>query len=669
MNNTQKRKAEKIVAKFVADCEEGGQYDVIEIARSYVKSNYANIEYCIRNKIPLMFLGKTQLGKTFIKFALEEISYRNKLHNIGILNTTNLLASFDQTSSRALNFFYNSGRGVKTTNDKNLMLQPRDFVINMTSSSRTDKIIQKIAEAEKLSLAKRLPLPSILVHMDEAEEFSSDIGDPNSGVKSSECDKKLWTLKNSRNKTKTSSIMFANYSATLLSKLLLQPQFSTNNGYLNSKQIFELPVNPYYKGIGTVNNLIDGCFEEEEKRVFNGDSYITKTANHRNTLNPKILCEKVIDLINNDPYGLVQIGNVVMGNKKTSHLHVGKLVQYHFNSLGKACEVWDRGHVTRLDKLAEVVIVIQNGDSSEFTIPNKLKMIADHFDPETLKAILIVSKKMTNKSISIEIADRLWCDPNSKYLGYYCNFTAYYGPKSANCEEEIQYMRCTGNRPDLKRHVFFTTPMVKETIENYYKQQDLLISKIQSMPNSELSKDDVINWLFPRGKRVGKAVVNREINHNRDSSSYTSISNSERLEYLNDGFTERDCLVPITDFQMKSIESKRKNETQREAMYNFLLKKGIEVNATSPDELEVVSLKKYPDMGSVWAPVKFGAGKHTKTICTFVKASRGYSVYVYNKLTSASHIEYDMEVGDDGYIMLNSSRASEQTDVMHLRVA
>lgn len=668
MNQTQKRKVEKIVSQFLSDCSnETGQYNAINIAREFVKNNYTNIEYCIKNKIPLMFLGKTQLGKTFVKFALEELSYTNKLNNIGILNTTNLLASFNQTNDRAIDFFYGI-RNVKSTNDRNLILQPNDFVINMTNASRTNKLTQYIAGAERLCTAKGLPLPNILVHMDEAEEFSSDIGDVNNGIKSSKCDVELYNLKNSRNKPGTCGIVFANYSATLLSKLLLQPQFSTSNGFLNIKQIFELPVNPYYKGIGTVTDLIVDCFEEEQKRVFNGDSYIAKTANAHNTLNPSILCDKVIDLINNDTYGLVQIGNVVMGKNKTSHKVVAKLVQQHFHTKQKACEIWDGGNITALDKLSEVVIVIHNGDNDEYNIPEKLKMIADHFDSGSLKAILIISKKMTNKSISIEVPGE-WSDVNSKYFGYYCNFTAYYGPVRSNCEEEIQYMRCTGNRPDLKRHVFFTTQPVKETIENYYKQQDLLINKIRSMPNGELSTDEAIDWLFPRGKRVGKAVVSREIIFNRDSSNYTTITNNERVDYVNDGFIERDTLIPITELQMKNIESRRKTDTQREAMLNFLVKKGITPNAMIPDELEVVTLKKYPDMNSVWGPVTVGAGKHTQTVCTFVKSNNGYAVYVYNKRTSEPYIEYDMEVGKDGYLEFNSSLASKPTDVMHLRVA
>jgi len=209
MNNTQKRKAEKIVAKYLNDCSsETGQYNAINIAREFVKNNYINIEYCIKNKIPLMFLGKTQLGKTFVKFALEELSYANKLNNIGILNTTNLLASFNQTSERALDYFYGV-RSVKSTNDKSIMLQPNDFVINMTNASRTNKLTQYIADAEKRCTTKGLPLPSILVHMDEAEEFSSDIGDVNNGIKSSKCDVELYNLKNSRNKSNTSSIVFA----------------------------------------------------------------------------------------------------------------------------------------------------------------------------------------------------------------------------------------------------------------------------------------------------------------------------------------------------------------------------------------------------------------------------------------------------------------------------
>ena len=205
---------------------------------------------------------------------------------------------------------------------------------------------------------------------------------------------------------------------------MIHGPYSYELGHLTKEQVYRIPNHPDYKGLN-IPNFIEPVLSIESN--FSGDTY-TKSANLRNTLNPQRVVNEVELLITNN--NLVQIGNVVFGRQRSGHTKVAGMLTRAFQNKGRTVTMWDNEDFHQLNNSSEIVVIVHNGHARDLTVAEKLTAIAHGWDRTELKAILIISKMMTGKSITVECEH--WYDPTSLEFGFYANFTAYYGPGKEN---------------------------------------------------------------------------------------------------------------------------------------------------------------------------------------------------------------------------------------------
>jgi hypothetical protein len=509
--------------------------DLIELQKTRVISNWSNFKYCIQNKLPIYALADTQSGKTFFKFLLADQALNDGVADNVIISTTNLTGAMTQICDRAIEWGKSIGRQVKSTSDKSAYMVKGDIFINMTNANRTNRIDTIVEDAEKTAKKYKRPSPKILVILDEGEEFHEL-------TETSQCDTALGNLliHNKHN------ISVVKVSATLLSHMLIHGQFSSDLGFLTKEQIYQIPNHPDYKGLN-IPYFIEPELKSEQH--FSGDCY-TKKANLRNTSNIKIVVDQVELLISNQKKigddaktkSLVQIGNVVFGRMRSGHLKVAGMFIKSFQNKGRSVTLWDDEEFNQLSNSAEVVIVIHNGQARDLTVAEKLTKIAHGWDRSKLKAIIIISKMMTGKSITVEC--ERWYDPNSREFGFYANFTAYYGPGKENITTAIQAMRCTGIRPALKKHVMWTTDDTKQDIENYRDQITRFISHLNRV--GSMDRTQIIEWVA--GTRpITKSKVQKGFvgNIGVKKRAGDTITDAERLDFISKGVPTLDQVYQV----------------------------------------------------------------------------------------------------------------------------
>jgi hypothetical protein len=624
------------------------------IANDYWDNRWNDVIHCVQYNKPIYMCADTQCGKTFYKLVLAFKLLQHKLVTNVVINTTSLTSAKDQMFSRVRQYFMMKGIDVKITDDHNIVMMPGNVIVNMTNASRTNKLTKLINDAEDIARmqakeTKTKPVyPRIMILRDEGEEFSSDVGNPSSGIKSSACDRELFNLINTRNTNQTSQVYVAEISATLYSHIMLHNQFTSTHGYLENKQIFELPYCSHYKGIRTVKDIIDDSLVEETPNVFGNDQY-KNTANLRNTQNFKIVVDKIDQLICQNPYGLVQIGNVVLGVSKNSHRIASELLSRQFINKQYSVEIWDQQSIQELNTECEIVIVIQNGDTDQNTISEKFMTIADNWNRKNLKAILVVAKKMTSKSITLEVPG--WDIVKSPYFGFYANFTVFYGPRNGNVADEIQFMRCTGNRPALKTHRLITTERTKIAIEGYYKEQANLISLLNQQ--GQLSTDFIMKRLVPIGKRKAKGSINQALNGNQHAVK--RIENSDRDIHAQSGLTLRDMIIPITSRQMSAIQQ------NRTAMRDFALDNGFMPCGLDYDDIIIRKQTVYKSQSDARNAIRNGT-KAAKVVFSYHQKGKRFFVYAYNKEYNGSYARYKMEIDSLGNCIFPYSEISMEKD-------
>jgi hypothetical protein len=601
--------------------------DLINLQRNRVTANWLNFKYCIQNKLPIYALADTQSGKTFFKFWLANQALDDNLVDNVIISTTNLTGAMTQILDRAIEWGKGIGRQVKTTTDKSAYMIKGDIFINMTNVNRTNRIDTIVADAEKTAKKFNKPAPRILVIMDEGEEFHEL-------TETSQCDFALGNLlvHNKHN------ISVVKVSATLLSHMLIHGQFSSDLGFLAKEQIYQIPNHPDYKGLN-IPNFIEPVFVAETN--FSGDCY-TKKANLHNTSNIKIVVDQVELLIANQKTigddaqtkSLVQIGNVVFGRMRSGHLKVAELLSMAFIKKSRTVTLWDDEDFNQLNNSTEVVIIVHNGHAKDLTIAEKLTAIAHGWDRTKLKAVVIISKLMTGKSITVECEH--WYDQTSPEFGFYCNFTAYYGPGRENITTAIQAMRCTGIRPSLKKNVMWATEDTKQDIMNYRDQIGMFISHLNNV--GLMTKTQIIAWRDGFTRPITKAAIQKKLGILTGSSKRSAsevIDDSER--HIS---TEADMLIDVPTSIYKKIH------TDIKAIGNFVSTKGFTPFSTDPEDWELRQDRAYStDNYARHAFKNHTVGKKVKA--HWVKKSKGYVLYIKNNMNAFPRVEHVIHAIDN----------------------
>jgi hypothetical protein len=604
--------------------------DLIELQRTRVLGNWPNFKYCIQNKLPIYALADTQSGKTFFKFWLADQALNDGIVDNVIISTTNLTGAMTQMFDRAVDWGKSIGRQIKGTTDKNAYMIKGDIFVNMTNVNRTNRIDAIVNDAEKTAKKLNKPVPRILVIMDEGEEFHEL-------TETSQCDTALGNLliHSQHNISKVS------VSATLLSHILIHGKYSSDLGYITKEQIYQIPNHPDYKGI-TSSNLqnpfIDPVLVAETN--FSGDCY-TKKANLRNTSNIKITVDQIETLINEQKNigddaqtkSLVQIGNVVFGRVRSGHLQVADMFTRAFQNKGRTVSIWDDKDFNQLNHSSNIVIVIHNGHAKDLTVSAKLTAIAHGWDRKNLKAVIIISKMMTGKSITVECDN--WYEPSSPEFGFYANFTAYYGPPKENITTGIQAMRCTGIRPAIKKNVMWTTDDTKQDIENYKDQITRFITHLNTV--GSITQTQMVEWVM--GNRpVTKAAVQKKLgilNGSSNRSASEVIDNNERHISV-----EADVLFKVSN----TIYNKICND--KEAICDFVITKGFAPLSTDPKEWELRQDTTYNTDNTCRHVYK----THTKgnvVKAHWIKRDKGWELYVKNNMVKFPRVEHVVHAIDN----------------------
>lgn len=611
--------------------------DLNQIAKAFIQARSKDFEYCIVNNLPMYLGAYTQSGKTRFKLWLADWALSTNLVDVVIITTTNLTGAMSQMRDRLIEWAKLNGRQIKSTDDKSAYMIKGDIFVNMTNANRTNRIDAIVAEAERNASDAGKPMPRILVLIDEGEEHHECTLD-------SRCDIALNNLLLTRNRPDTASICTAKVSATLLSHIIVHGQYSSSLGYLQARQVFQLPTHPDYVGLNIPNFIEPILIDDTE---FSGDSY-TANANLRNTQNPRRLVAAIETLIKDQAKierGPIQIGNVVFGRTKDSHVRAAGMIARAFNSAGRTVAIWEKEHFNQLNKSAEVVVIVHNGTANDMAVADKLTLIAHHWNRKNLKAVVIVSKMMTGKSITIETEN---CrDPSSPEYGFYANFTAYYGPGRENITTAIQAMRCTGIRPAIKRHVMWTTDTIKQEIEGYEDQNRMFVSYLKQV--GQLSTTQIIDWVGGQRpiakasmqKRLGKTkITNRAMSQDIDNSN-RSIA------------TEADAYFIVS-------AAKRKQLNSIESIVEFVQAQGFALASTERSKIEGARVERTYDSVSAarMAFKNFSKGKSVKLHWTKINGKT--ALYVINNMRTQERVEYAFNELDNGYPLFNKSRVYQQ---------
>jgi hypothetical protein len=623
--------------------------DLDQMSQNYIKNNWSNIEQCILNGQDIYMLADTQAGKTRYKLWLADYALSKGIVDNVVISTTNLTGAMTQMFDRAVDWGKQIGRQVKSTTDKSTYMVKGDIFVNMTNANRTNRIDAIVADAEKTAKQTKRPVPRILVIIDEGEEFHQC-------TQSSQCDIALTNLLLSRKGT----ISTVKVSATLLSHLIIHGPYSYELGHLTKEQVYRIPNHPDYKGLN-IPNFIEPVLSIESN--FSSDTY-TNSANLRNTINPQRVVNEVETLISNN--SLVQIGNVVFGKKMSGHVKVAGMITRAFQNKGRTVTVWDDEDLHQLNTSSEVVVIVHNGHARDLTVAEKLTAIAHGWDRTKLKAILIISKMMTGKSITVECDH--WLDPMSPEFGFYANFTAYYGPGKENITTAIQAMRCTGIRPALKKNVMWTTDDTKQDIENYRDQITKFIAHLNTV--GVMNQTQILTWV--QGTRpFAKANIQKKYIHTANSTkkfSSKELSVTDYKDLLNQGVPQIDGHYSIPKKTYEKLTALPNRELAA-GLFNFIKTKGFNDMTFGKFSLRSRRHANYKDESS--AQQAFTRGDDLQGLDSLInmhlyELNGKFFVYAFNNIRPANrpseYIKLDIEFSANCQPLIFAPKVHHKTD-------
>ena len=448
----------------------------------------AQIEFCIKNKLPVIVIAYTQSGKTFIKIEMIKKGKELGWFDSAVVSTVPYTQAYEQLHARLFNEFPNSivvgAQALDPSSPTRIRLLPNQIISSMTDKHRLKPLLAALNSYNN-SKSKHT---SVGLFLDESHLNESAQGDKNSDSYSDNVgDRHLYDLV-----TRYDIPLVSRVSATMLGSLVASQFFTHQNGYMHIEQILQPPLNPNYHGIPTdgVNFEFKEVFQDEtiygtngkplpaKQQVFSRDTY-KDTATLRNTKNINILADEMIAMSSRRPFNdIPDIGTVVMSVSRNGHKKIIELLSRALTSRGEVVERWQDSldDISSLVPNATVMLIEHNGDSDPSLVSEKLWELSTMYPRGQLKHIVFISKKMLGLSVTVEAtnpdvpSDRTFStDPAHPAFGWYCNWTAFYAPALSARDTAIQAMRCTGNRIiGLKEHVCFMTNEEADSCKAYY---------------------------------------------------------------------------------------------------------------------------------------------------------------------------------------------------------
>jgi hypothetical protein len=451
---------------------------------------------------------------------------------------------------------------------------------------------------------------------------------------------------------------------------MIHGQFSADLGYLAKDQIYRIPNHPDYKGLN-ITGFIEPVLVTEAN--WNGAGY-TNNANLRNTSNIRITIDQIETLIANQKNigddaqtkKLVQIGNIVFGSSTAGHTRAANMLTRGFQKVGRSVEIWDDEDFNQLNNSSEIVIIVHNGHARDLTVAVKLTAIAHGWDRKKLKAIIIISKMMTGKSISVECDN--WYDPKSPEFGFYANFTAYYGPGRENITTAIQAMRCTGIRPALKKNVMWTTDDTKQDIENYRDQIGLFIAHLNQV--GIMSQTQIQDWVLGTRPFTKAAIQKKYIHTARNTKKFSGkeLSKTDYNDLLTQGIPQIDghYSIPKKTYNMLV---KLPNKELAKNLFDFVKSKGFNDLTFGKTSLRSRRHADYKDESS--AQQAFTRGDDLQGLDSLInmhlyEANGKFFVYVFNNIRPANrpseYIKLDIEFSANCQPLTFAPKVHHKTD-------
>ena len=606
---------------------------------------WQHILECLDEDRPIYCFAKTQSGKTAFKQALAKKLLTFKVKDVVIISTTNLTTAMEQMRGRIASNLSPQRINVIDSTNMPARFNPGNVVITMTNSSRISALHDMILKTQQYDEQGNFEPLSYALIVDEGDEYEPAAGGEDGSKPTESILYELFAgLRNEHN----IDVDLVKVSATLAGALYTSGYWAGLYGDLKPKQLIELPTSNDYIGIGHGLHF-DTNLIEEPKHIFNGTSLSEDVQTANESKNFCYIVQQIENLIEIDnEFGLVQIGNIVYGTSTKSHEVIAKVLSAEFeNTYGRSVAIWDSmSHLSDFSRTTEVLFIVHNGTTKGYSLQEKLLHCADYF--KNLKAILIVADKMANKSITIEaVTDNSnfkdIYDVNNKAFGYWCNFTVVYGSKERSVGAEIQYLRCTGNRPALKKHIVFCTDYVSKNIHAYYEDIESNITDIKNSGGWDKTK--LIERTMSYRKKIDKAVVDKRLSRvsaGKSRRKATIITLSERDEFVKQGYVERDLFAKLTDTEFNKVKNDKQQAIQLAQKFGFgknTLETPLKVVFNKPTLINNIN-------DSHRAKMKTGDTDADWVISVFEYNSKKW-IYCYNNMdlipANANQVEYHIQ--------------------------
>ena len=686
-------KSFKCIDKFIADTATGKSANLDVIFTDHVNKEWVRYESCWNNGCRTYNVAGTQSAKTRHMMAKAKMMLDNGFQIVIMLSPNNVDA-LDQTHKRFIDDNqrrfapYQNGKAIgrnkvqlyKNPDDIPTYARDAEVWFAMASGRRLDAVLQFLTR--RLTHTDYENYPKItkigLIH-DEAEEFSDavhGIGDYDTAI----TDEALTDFKNYCN-SQGIFVAVDEYSATIHSKMWTHARVEAVTG----NQVFELPLSPYYKGIEMNTLDFRDFLVDESPNIYNDRDGYDKGVTYKNTKNLPVIASELDNWINNKKYGYPlhktpMIATIVSGIRKDSQSHMAELLKPALESLNYKVGIWDSNYnvCSAIRPSDEIIIIVYNGNTSKNDdISDKLKAVADYYNNKKLpnpKAILVVANKKANKAVTVEVP-RECHNPNSIYFGYYVSATMLQSRnKAKNVEAEMQFLRCTGIRPDLKQHIVWVTPFLKNELNNHYNAMKDLRNKMLAEPTKNAGPWLNTEFSGERGKKIGKGKNAKYTSGRGHFSNRDNVTNTDRNDK---NYVQRDMIINIPqDLIDLADKFGYTNRKVRNAIWKHAKLQGFKSTAKKVDGVRTVKFKKYKSLLSASSPIRRGAeisgeSCESQTIFTIIQ---GNKLYCYNKaggfanggrgrqLVLKNYVQYDLVLDSNGYVSFPSSTKYSKND-------
>jgi len=680
----------KIINKFFAETGQNAAYSLDTIYTDHVNAEWNRYQLCWSNGLRTYNVAPPQAGKTRHMMAKADKMINNGVQ-IVIMLSPNSLDALDQTFQRFSNdprfYPYNNNRHLgrskvqlyKNPDDIPVFMRDAEIWFAMASGRRLDSVIQFLDR--RINHPQYANYPKItkiaLIH-DEAEEFSdavTAIGDYDPAITDE-------ALKDFHNYCRSNNIELAvdEYSATIHSKMWTHTQSEVVTG----NQVFELPLSPFYKGIDNNTIIFEDVLQDELPAIFNDRDGYDKGLDYKQTVNLPIMATEIDRWINDKKYGYPahntpMIATVVSGIRKDSHTVMADLLKPALESLGYTPGIWDNNYSigSAIRSGDDIVIITYNGDTSKnHDISDKLKAVADYYNDKKLpnpKAILVVANKKANKAVTVEVPKDCH-NPESIYFGYYVSATFLQSRnKCKNVEAETQFLRCTGVRPDLKKHTVFVTSYLKNELVNHYKSMKDLRSKMLAEPTKNAGPWLSTEFSGERGKKIGKGKNAKYTSGRGHFSNRDIVTNNDRNDK---NYVHRDMIITLPQSLIDLANDRGYRDRKvRSEFAKHAKNQGFKQAAKNVNQVRTVKMKQYTNLLSATAPIRRGDGNiEGCAAATIYTVIQGNKLYCWNKeggftrggrgrqVVLKNYIQYDIALDSNGFVTFPSTIKYSKND-------